>query len=347
MTRETTHTTHFQSAIDGLKNQPPDSVNLVVTSPPYPMVEMWDDLFKSCDPAIKNAIEHDNWNTAHTEMHNYLTHIWDQLIKVTKQHGIIAINIGNATRRTNDSFQLFPNTSPIINHFTKNGCELLPYIHWNKASNKSSSFMGSGMLPTNAYVTNDHEYILLFRVGTGTRSFPPKDDNRYESAYFWEERNTWFSDRWTVNGTPQQLTTTETRNRSGAYPPEIPYRLINMYSIKGDTILDPFLGTGTTQLVAAALGRNSIGYEIDPELKQTIQETIKHATEWGHKQIENRIKEHTEYISTADYDFPYEGEYGPVKTKRETNIRFDIPQSITQTTDRKDKITLTVLLEQY
>lgn len=347
MTRNTTHTTHFKSAIDGLKTQPPNSVNLVVTSPPYPMVEMWDDLFKSCDPAIKNAIENDNWDTAHTEMHTYLNQIWDQLIKVTKEHGIIAINIGNATRRTNDSFQLFPNASPIINYFTNNGCELLPYIHWNKASNKSSSFMGSGMLPTNAYVTNDHEYILLFRVGTGTRSFPPKDDDRYESAYFWEERNTWFSDRWTVNGTTQQLTDTNTRDRSGAYPPEIPYRIINMYSIKGDTILDPFLGTGTTQLVAAALGRNSIGYEIDAGLKQTIQQTITHAKDWGQNKIKNRITEHKQYISTADFSFPYDGEYGPVKTKRETNLQFDVPTTITQTVDTDTKITLTVSLKRY
>lgn len=335
-TRTTTHTTHFQSADTGLQNVKTDSVNLVVTSPPYPMVEMWDEIFSKCDPEIKNAIDNNQWTEAYNKMHEYLETIWSELIRVTDENCIIAINIGNATRNTNDSFQLYPNIQPIIQYFTTHGCQMLPLIHWNKASNKSSSFMGSGMIPTNAYVTNDHEYILPFRVGTGTRNFPPKYTERYESAYFWEERNNWFSDRWTVTGTTQTLSDTDgDRERSGAYPTEIPYRIINMYSIKGDTVLDPFLGTGTTQLAAAATGRNSVGFEIDTTLRQTIEETVLNSSYWAQKRLKTRVNNHKTYIDTAEYTFPYESKYGPVKTKQETDILFEYPfdTMVTQSTE--------------
>lgn len=342
----TTHTTFYQNALDGLQEQPDASVELTVTSPPYPMIEMWDDIFASCDDQIKTAIENKNWEKAHTQMHTFLNQIWDEVIRVTKDNCIIAINIGNATRRTNESFQLFPNTAKIIEHFTNNGCEMLPIIHWNKASNKSSSFMGSGMLPTNAYITNDHEYILVFRKGTGTRDFPPKHTPRYQSAYFWEERNNWFSDRWSFQGTLQDIENAD-RNRSGAFPPTLPYRIINMYSIYGDTILDPFLGTGTTQFVASALGRNSIGYELDIELKEVLKQQLKTLTDWSTKQMENRIDAHKEYINTADYEFPYESEYGPVKTKNEQKIQLPHVTRSNITTDTQTTLEWDVELSPF
>lgn len=310
------------------------------------MIEMWDEIFASCDTQIKTAIENGNWNEAHDQMHTFLNKIWNEVIRVTKENCIIAINIGNATRRTNESFQLFPNTAKIIEYFTNNGCEMLPMIHWNKASNKSSSFMGSGMLPTNAYITNDHEYILVFRKGTGTRDFPPKDTLRYQSAFFWEERNNWFSDRWSFQGTLQEIETAD-RDRSGAFPPTLPYRIINMYSIYGDTVLDPFLGTGTTQFVASALGRNSIGYELDTELKPVLKQQLQTLPNWSTNQMKQRVNDHIKYINTADYEFPYESDYGSVKTKNEQNIH--LPHVIDKdiTTDEQDILEWTVEITPY
>jgi len=322
----TEHKTIYKNALDGLQKQESETIELTVTSPPYPMIEMWDDIFARCDEKIETAINNENWDTAHEQMHQYLNKIWREVIRVTKDNSIIAINIGNATRRTNNSFKLFSNTAKIIEFFTNNGCEMLPFIHWNKASNKSSSFMGSGMIPTNAYVTNDHEYILLFRKGTGTRDFPPKHTPRYESAYFWEERNEWFSDRWTFQGTLQQIDNAD-RDRSGAFPPTLPYRIINMYSIYDDTVLDPFLGTGTTQFVATALGRNSLGFELDTKLQKPLENQLEIVSNWSKEQMNQRITEHKQYVQKSEYDFPYESKYGPVKTKREKDITLPIAQN--------------------
>ena len=98
---------------------------------------------------------------------------------------------------------------------------------------------------------------------------------RRESAIFWEERNAWYSDVWLdLKGTTQKLQSNNSRLRSAAFPFEIPYRLINMFSVKGDTILDPFLGTGTTMWAAMTAGRNSIGFEMEDSFRETIFSAI-------------------------------------------------------------------------
>lgn len=92
-----------------------------------------------------------------------------------------------------------------------------------------------------------------------------------ESAYFWEERNRWFSDIWVdLKGVKQSLSNSKLRDRSAAYPFELAYRLISMFSIKEDSVLDPFLGTDTTTLAAISSQRNSIGVELDSTLQNHI-----------------------------------------------------------------------------
>jgi modification methylase len=185
--------------------------------------------------------------------------------------GIACINIGDATRSIKNDFRLYNNHSRIISFFTINGFSNLPNIIWRKPTNAPNKFMGSGMLPPGAYVTLEHEHILIFRKGA-KRIFTTEEANtRKESAYFWSERNSWFSDLWEIKGSIQKMANKLARDRNGSYPFEIPYRLINMYSIKNDWVLDPFLGTGSTSMAAMASNRNSIGYEVDPLLKDTIQ----------------------------------------------------------------------------
>ena len=138
---------------------------------------------------------------------------------------------------------------------------------------RPNKFMGSGMLPAGAYATLEHEYILILRKGN-KREFKSKEDKlrRQQSAFFWEERNVWFSDIWEdLKGTKQNNIDKHIRERSGAYPFELPYRIINMFSLRGDTVLDPFLGTGTTTLACMATARNSIGYEVNPNFKEHLQ----------------------------------------------------------------------------
>jgi DNA modification methylase len=102
------------------------------------------------------------------------------------------------------------------------------------------------------------EYILIFRKGS-LRRFEPKDPKRYKSMFTKRERDEWFSQVWTVTGTRQ--THGGLGRRVGAFPEEIPRRLIRMFSIEGDFVLDPFLGSGTTLKAAMDLSRRFIGYE--------------------------------------------------------------------------------------
>jgi DNA modification methylase len=255
------------------------SVQLMVTSPPYPMIQMWDTQFCQTDQKIAQLFEALNANPSedavikiYAAMHENLAKVWAETYRVLIDGGIAAINIGDATRSINSKFSLFPNHSKIIEHCQKIGFATLPYILWKKPTTKphykgKGAFLGSGFLPPNAYVTLDCEFILLFRKGN-LRKFPPHDKVRYESAFTKAQRDEWFSQIWTLKGTRQ--TADELERRTAAYPDEIAERLIKMFSIKGDTVLDPFLGSGTTMKVAMQNERNSVGYEADKNLLPVI-----------------------------------------------------------------------------
>ena len=140
---------------------------------------------------------------------------------------------------------------------------------------------------------------MILRKGN-KREFKKTEDKllRSQSAYFWEERNKWFSDVWLgLKGVNQVLNHKDIRGRSGAYPFELAYRLINMYSVKGATVLDPFLGTGTTTLAAIASNRNSIGIEIDENFKPVVFDIItKNIVDKCNSYIKQRIKNHIDFV---------------------------------------------------
>src|SRR3989344_4888301 len=265
---ETNHKILFQNS-NNLSQIKDNSIALMITSPPYPMIEMWDGMFSEQNPEIKEVLNKKDGSTAFELMNKELDKVWDEVYRVLIPGGIACINIGDATRTIGGNFQLFSNSTRIMNHCLKVGFSALPKILWKKTTNAPNKFMGSGMLPPGAYVTLEHEHILILRKGA-KKSFTTVEEkrNRQESSFFWEERNEWFSDVWlSLKGTKQRMDSSEVRERSGAYPFELAYRLINMFSVKGDTVLDPFAGTGTTMLVAMASARNSIGVEIDPNFK--------------------------------------------------------------------------------
>ena len=259
------------------------SVQLMVTSPPYPMIAMWDELFSKADPKIAELFQKLDANgedeivgKIYTAMHDYLAKVWSETYRVLVDGGIACINIGDATRSINGRFQLYPNHSRITEVCEKIGFTTLPYILWKKPTTKpmykgKGAFLGSGFLPPNAYVTLDCEFILLFRKGK-LRKFQPKDPLRYESAFTKKERDEWFSQIWSLKGTRQ--TASELERRTAAYPEEIAQRLIKMFSVKGELVLDPFLGSGTTTKVAMQNERSSIGYEADKNLLPVITKKI-------------------------------------------------------------------------
>lgn len=305
-----------------------NSVDLVVTSPPYPMIEMWDDLFSSFSSDIAALVKNKEGAQAFELMHKELDQVWKELNRVVKPSGFVCINIGDATRKMGQDFQLYSNHSRIIHAMVKLGFQPLPVILWQKSTNSPNKFMGSGMLPAGAYVTLEHEYILIFRKG-GKREFScaQQKQNRNESAMFWEERNTWYSDTWRLKGVRQNTGKDNLRQRNAAFLFELPHRLINMYSVKGDTVFDPFLGTGTTLCAAIVSERNSIGMECDENFANLIAENIHNCAMLSSDTINTRLAAHKAFILSRleagrqikhhnpFYDFP-------VVTRQETQIRF-------------------------
>jgi DNA modification methylase len=307
-----------------------ESIDLVVTSPPYPMIDLWDDLFADLDPTIADALDRGDGDAAFESMHAVLDDVWDEIDRVLAPGGIACVNIGDATRSVDERFRVYPNHVRVTEAFEDRGFDPLPDILWRKPSNSAAKFMGSGMIPPNAYVTLEHEHILLFRKGA-RRSFEPGSDRRYESAFFWEERNRWFTDVWTeVQGRFQDLDGDDLRDRSAAYPFESPYRLINMYSVYGDTVLDPFWGTGTTTLAAMVAGRNSVGVELDDELADQFAKESADIGAMSEEVIAKRVADHEAFVAEHDGGLGYDSTHYdfPVKTAQEQDIRFYVVENL-------------------
>jgi len=223
-----------------------ESIHLIITSPPYPMIKKWDKAFGFDDLFGPANFDH---------QHGMLAKTWLECHRVLVDGGIICINIGDATRSLPDSgFCCFPNYAAVaVIMWEMNFTPLIP-IYWKKISNRPNAFLGSGFLPPNGYVSQDHEHIAIFRKGK-LRKFKPKDEARYASAFTKEERDLWFQQIWKIQGA-------RGAKETSVFPDEIPYRLIRMFSIIGDTVLDPFCGYGTVMRIAGENHRHGIGYDI-------------------------------------------------------------------------------------
>ena len=313
---------------------PDGSVQLVFTSPPYPMIEMWDGMFASQDRRIAEDLANGRGTVAFERMHSLLDAVWSECDRVLADNGFICINIGDATRTVDDEFCLYPNHVRIVDYFLGKGYSVLPDILWRKPSNAPNKFMGSGMFPAGAYVTYEHEYILVFRKG-GKRSFKGRQrELRKKSAFFWEERNVWFSDLWEIKGTSQSIKIDNGgRDRNASFPFAIPYRIVNMYSAEGDTVLDPFAGLGTTNLACMVANRNSIGVEIDPSIAKAAVENLQVPVKELNRVIDGRLRRHCEFIESLNEEKRAKCYFCPahqflVKTRQETGIRIERLSSV-------------------
>jgi modification methylase len=323
-----------------------NSVDLIVTSPPYPMIEMWDGTFSALDNSIADALGAHDGQTAFKLMHQELDKVWLHCHRILKPGCMACINIGDAVRTIGGDFRIYSNHARILSSMNELGFHTLPDILWRKQTNAPNKFMGSGMLPGGAYVTYEHEYILIFRKGS-KRVFATDEEKarRRKSAYFWEERNIWFSDVWMdLKGTTQSLCDKSVRNRSGAYPFELAFRLICMFSMMGEVVFDPFLGTGTTTGAAIAACRNSLGSEYHQELYSAISESTMNAVNEGATRIRNRISIHRSFVkerSESGYKFKHNNpiHHFPVMTAQETELTLFLPETLKQKSDLNFEVT--------
>lgn len=269
---QTQHNIYFRDA-KSLKQVKDKSVHLVITSPPY-----WE---------IKDY-GHENQIGYNDSLNQYLlklNNIWKECIRVLHSGCKLCINIGDIFLnkiKNKRPYQIIPLhsyiTSEILNNL-KDSVVYLGTIIWNKVSTSNTSggghIMGSIYYPRNGYFFINREYILIFRKrGKDPR---PNKNIKELSKISLENWRTFFKDNWNFPGVKQDI-------HDAMFPYELPRRLILMYSFVGDTILDPFLGSGTTIKVASDLGRNSIGYEIGFN-RNNWQDIIKQKIESGPKKF--------------------------------------------------------------
>lgn len=335
-------TTHRWLTADarGISAAETGAVQLVVTSPPYPMIQMWDAAFGAMSPAAAAALAAGDGPAAFEQMHAELDRVWAACHAVLTSGGFLCVNIGDATRTVDKHFRLYPNHARIVSALVRLGFTVLPDILWRKPTNAPNKFMGSGMLPAGAYVTYEHEYILIARKG-GKRVFrtPEARLHRAQSAYFWEERNVWFSDLWSdLRGTRQSLPDDAARRRSAAFPFSLAHRLVCMYSVYGDTVLDPFAGTGTTAAAALAAGRSSVSVEHEARFAEGFAPTLRAAVDLGAGLAAARLAEHRGFVAQRSasgklvkhHNAPHDV---PVMTRQEAKLELRVPAELAEAGD--------------
>ena len=235
------------------------SVQLIITSPPYWQLK---------DYGSNNQI---GFNNSYEEYINNLNLVWMECERILSEGCRLCINIGDQFARSvyYGRYKVVPIRTEIIRFCEALKMDYMGAIIWHKATTMNTSgggaIMGSFPYPRNGILKIDYEFILIFKkLGN-----PPKPtlEQKENSIMTKEEWNQYFSSHWNFSGVKQS-------EHIAMFPEELPKRLIKMFSFSGETIFDPFLGSGTTTLAAKNLGRNSIGYEINKEFESIIKEKL-------------------------------------------------------------------------
>jgi len=233
-----------------MKEVPDTSVHLVVTSPPYWQLKDYG-----------NA-EQIGFNDSYEEYINNLNLVWSECHRVLHEGCRLCVNIGDQFARSvyYGRYKIIPIRTEIIKFCESAGYDYMGAVIWQKVTTCNTTggatIMGSFPFPRNGILKLDYEFILIFKK----YGVSPKvtEDIKEQSKMSTEEWNQYFAGHWNFPGEKQD-------RHLAMFPEELPRRLIRMFSFVGDTVVDPFLGSGTTSLVAKKLNRNSVGYEINKD----------------------------------------------------------------------------------
>jgi len=236
-----------------------ESVHLIITSPPYWQLK---------DYGNDNQI---GFNSSYEEYINQLNLVWYECNRVLHNGCRLCINIGDQFARSvyYGRYKVIPIRTEIIKFCETIGLDYMGSVIWQKVTTTNTtggaSIMGSFPYPRNGVLKLDYEFILLFKkLGDAPK---PSQKNKELSKMTNEEWNTYFNGHWNFAGAKQD-------GHHAQFPEELPKRLIKMFSFVKDTILDPFVGSGTTSLAAKNLDRNSIGYEINEDYIALVKKKL-------------------------------------------------------------------------
>lgn len=244
-----------------------ESVHLIVTSPPYWQLK---------DYGTNNQI---GFNDTYETYINNLNLVWKECHRILMPGCRLCVNIGDQFARSvyYGRYKVVPIHSEIIRFCESIGFDYLGNIIWQKPTSMHTTggekVMGTYPYPRGGIVKIDFEYILLFRkFGKAPTA---SQEAKEASALTVKEWNEYFSSHWTFSGAKQN-------RHIAVFPEELPKRLIKMFSFVGDTVCDPFMGSGTTALAAGAIGRNSVGYELNKDFRTFYKEKVINGCRDGH-----------------------------------------------------------------
>lgn len=242
-----------------------NSVHLIVTSPPYWQLK---------DYGVPEQI---GFHDSYEEYQANLNAVWAESFRVLHPGCRLCVNIGDQFARAAfyGRYKVIALHETVIHSCEALGFDYMGAIIWQKNTTMNTtgggSVMGSFPCPRNGILKIDYEFILLFKkLGAAPRVTPGQKAN---SALTTAEWNEYFSSHWNFPGERQGS------GHIAMFPPELPRRLIRMFSFPGERVLDPFLGSGTTMRAAMELGRSSIGYEINRDFEDTIRQRLKRGKE--------------------------------------------------------------------
>ncbi|OGC94774.1 MAG: DNA methylase N-4 [candidate division Zixibacteria bacterium RBG_16_53_22] len=236
-----------------------ESVQLIITSPPYWQLKDYGD---------PNQIGFDD---TYEDYINNLNLVWSECNRLLSPGCRLCVNIGDQFARSvyYGRYKVIPIRTEITKFCETIGLDYMGAVIWQKVTTTNTTggatIMGSFPYPRNGILKIDYEFILIFKkLGTAPKPTPYQKE---KSKLTIDEWNEYFAGHWNFSGEKQD-------KHLAMFPEELPRRLIRMFSFVGDTVLDPFLGSGTTSLAAMNLGRNSIGYELNREFTNLIKRKL-------------------------------------------------------------------------